>query len=370
MAELHTLHTLRCALRAAGLALAVLAGAATGAEPVRPMDADPQLEARVQRVAVELRCLVCQNETIAESMAPLAVDLRTQIRERLARGESEQHILDFMVQRYGDFVRYRPALQARTVLLWGGPFLLLAVALWAFWRQVARRRGASACVAEEATEAATEVVVEPSPNRTQATAEPLHPAVRGRVLHWGVALGTPLLAAGIYWQVGEPDTLLSGLGAAPALIDPHQAQDRVAQLQARLQTQGGSADDWSLLGRSRAALEQYPEAANAYARALALAPDSPQVLTDYADVLAAAQGFRIEGEPLQLVERALKIDADHPKALALAGAAAFERGEFAAAAVHWRRARTHAPPDGEFAQELAHSIERADMRAGAGVAPR
>lgn len=78
-------------------------------------------------IAEELRCLVCQNETIAASHADLAVDLRGQIQTKLVQGQSKQQILDFMVERYGDFVLYRPPLKASTVLLWLGPFALLFI---------------------------------------------------------------------------------------------------------------------------------------------------------------------------------------------------------------------------------------------------
>ena len=91
-------------------------------------------------VAEELRCLVCQNETIAASQADLAVDLRQQIRTQLQRGQSEAQILDFMVQRYGAFVRYRPALNPTTLLLWVGPFLLLALAAFVLAKNIQRRR--------------------------------------------------------------------------------------------------------------------------------------------------------------------------------------------------------------------------------------
>ena len=87
--------------------------------------ADEAFERRVSSLAHELRCLVCQNQTIADSNAPLAVDLRNQIREQLAAGKSERDVRAFMVERYGDFVLYRPPLKASTVLLWAGPFLLL-----------------------------------------------------------------------------------------------------------------------------------------------------------------------------------------------------------------------------------------------------
>ena len=105
---------------------------------------DPVLDKRAALLAHELRCLVCQNQTIAESNAPLAVDLRNQIREQLAAGASERQVIDFMVARYGDFVLYRPPFKASTLALWLGPFLLLALGLALLVRRLARRRAPEA----------------------------------------------------------------------------------------------------------------------------------------------------------------------------------------------------------------------------------
>lgn len=91
--------------------------------------ADPALEKRVMAIAEELRCLVCQNQTIADSHAELAVDLKNQVREMLQKGQSESQIKEYMVQRYGDFVLYRPAVKNSTWMLWLGPFVLLIAAL-------------------------------------------------------------------------------------------------------------------------------------------------------------------------------------------------------------------------------------------------
>jgi cytochrome c-type biogenesis protein CcmH len=88
---------------------------------------NPDLEKRVMALAEELRCLVCQNQTLADSHAALAIDLKNRIRELLREGKTEREVLDFMVQRYGDFVLYRPPLRATTALLWAGPFILLVV---------------------------------------------------------------------------------------------------------------------------------------------------------------------------------------------------------------------------------------------------
>ena len=114
---------MRRALAAVAIAFA---GAAFGqaSEIAKP---DPQVELRLKSLAEELRCLVCQNQTIADSTAPLALDLRNDIRAQIAQGRSDAQIRDYMVDRYGDFVLYRPPLKGSTVLLWVGPFALLAL---------------------------------------------------------------------------------------------------------------------------------------------------------------------------------------------------------------------------------------------------
>ena len=118
------------------------AGIATASDPgVAPaVAADPKLEADMMELSHKLRCLVCQNQSIAESNAPLAVDLRNQVREQLAAGRSEDEVLRYMTARYGDFVLYKPPLKGSTALLWGGPALLLAGALGALAFTLRRRQ--------------------------------------------------------------------------------------------------------------------------------------------------------------------------------------------------------------------------------------
>ena len=114
-----------------------------GAREAAPLAEDPALEVRVMAIAEELRCLVCQNETIAASHADLAIDLRKQIRIKLTQGQSTQQILDFMVERYGEFVLYNPPLKGNTFLLWIGPFALLAAAGGVLLATLRRRRAGS-----------------------------------------------------------------------------------------------------------------------------------------------------------------------------------------------------------------------------------
>ena len=131
---------MRNSVRRVLAALAVLFVLTTAAAREAPSAApDPALERRVMDLATELRCLVCQNQTIADSNAALAVDLRNQIRELLRGGSSEREVIDYMVARYGDFVLYRPPFKATTALLWLGPLLLLAAGLALLYRTLSRR---------------------------------------------------------------------------------------------------------------------------------------------------------------------------------------------------------------------------------------
>lgn len=107
------------------LMLAALMACAAFAKDAAPASADPALEARMMVIATELRCLVCQNQTIADSHADLAIDLRQQIREMLQKGQTNQQVLQYMTDRYGDFVLYRPPVKATTWFLWFGPGVLL-----------------------------------------------------------------------------------------------------------------------------------------------------------------------------------------------------------------------------------------------------
>jgi len=133
---------MRSFLIAGGMALAVLT-APVAANEAQPTLNDPVVAKREVELAKQLRCLVCQNETIADSRAALAVDLRNKLREQMAAGKTDAEIIAFMTERYGDFVLYRPPLKATTVLLWAGPFMLLALGILIGWRVVRARARAA-----------------------------------------------------------------------------------------------------------------------------------------------------------------------------------------------------------------------------------
>jgi cytochrome c-type biogenesis protein CcmH len=178
----------------------------------------------------------------------------------------------------------------------------------------------------------------------------------GRALPALLAICVPLLAAGVYFLVGNPAALDR---EADHALAAQQIQAMVARLAARLREDPDDVQGWKLLGRSYLVLGRFSEAADAYARAAVRAPRDAQLLADLADALAMARGRRLEGEPEKLVQRALEIDPANLKALALAGTAAFERKDYAAAATYWQRMLPHVPADSEHARAIQANVEQA-----------
>ncbi len=186
-----------------------------------------------------------------------------------------------------------------------------------------------------------------------------------------VLLAVPVLALALYGALGTPQALSpeARLAASPHGEPTQQDMEAlVAKLAERMAKRPpGQVEDtegWVMLGRSYAAMQRFPEAQRAFAHALQLMPQDAQILADQADVLAMLQGRNLEGEPLRLIEQALKNNPSNLKALALAGTAAFERKDYAAAIDYWGRGRAVAPPGSDFAQGLERGI--ADARAAAG----
>ena len=206
------------------------------------------------------------------------------------------------------------------------------------------------------------------------------PRQAGAARRTALVLGTviPLFALGVYAVKGNMAALdpravqaQAVQGGEATMAQVEEMVDKLAKrLEGQATPQAGDAQGWSMLARSYAFLQRFPEASRAYSRALALEPKNAQLLADHADVLAALQGQQLAGEPMRLIEQALKIDPNHPKALALAGSAAFERKEFAAATALWTKARQAMPPDSEFAKALDGSIAEAKsaLQGGGGAA--
>lgn len=125
------------------LLLGLLVAVSVMAKEAPPAAADPALEKRMVELTEQLRCLVCQNQSIADSHADLAIDLKNQVREKMKEGQSDAQIIDYMVARYGDFVLYKPPVMATTLPLWFGPFALLLAAVAGLFYYIVRRRRAA-----------------------------------------------------------------------------------------------------------------------------------------------------------------------------------------------------------------------------------
>ncbi len=174
-----------------------------------------------------------------------------------------------------------------------------------------------------------------------------------------LGLAVPICALTVYVAVGNPSSLApQAKGETAHGLSAQQFEALVSRLAARLKDNPEDAEGWMMLGRSYAILGRFPDAARAYSNAAARKPRDAQLLADYADALAMAQG-RLQGEPEKIIARALAIDPQNVKALLLAGTAAFNRNDYAGAARHWERVLDAVPGKSEMAQRLRASIAQA-----------
>lgn len=195
--------------------------------------------------------------------------------------------------------------------------------------------------------------------------EPRAPARRaGRAAALAAGLAVPVCALAIYLAVGNPQALAPQT-EAPHGVTREQFERLVERLALRMEKSPEDAEGWIMLGRSYSVLGRFPEAARAYANAAARRPGDAQVLADYADALAMAQGSRLAGEPERIVARALELDPKNLKALALAGTAAFEKKDFAGAERYWERMLPLVPEGSEAQRTIRENIAEARALAGA-----
>lgn len=182
---------------------------------------------------------------------------------------------------------------------------------------------------------------------------------------WVIGIGMPVFAACIYSLVGAPQAINAPAAAVVATssdtenVSDEQVEALLKTLAERMEAKPDDVQGWTLLARTYAVMQRFPEANKAFQRATALAPQDAQLLVDHADVLAVLQNQRVSGEPARLVARALEIDPKNLKALALAGGAAFEVGNYAQAITYWTQARELAPPGTTFSDNLTRSVEDA-----------
>jgi len=186
-----------------------------------------------------------------------------------------------------------------------------------------------------------------------------------------IALAVPACAALLYVALGQPE----GIGVAKqtlpdsAPVSPEEFQAMTDQLAERLRQNPGDAAGWVMLGRAYKALESYPDAVGALEKAYALQPAEAEVMVEYAEAIAQASGS-LQGRPRELLAKALAVAPNDPKALTMAGGAAFEAQEYARAIAHWERLSIQVPQDSQLGKALASGIERARARQADGQAPQ
>lgn len=174
-------------------------------------------------------------------------------------------------------------------------------------------------------------------------------------------VAVPVLALGVYFSVGSPGVLML---EQEAQATQQQIETMVARLADKLKDNPDDVEGWKMLGRSYGVLGRFSEAAQAYSKAAARAPKDADILVDLADVLAMANGQRLDGDPERLVRRALELDPKNLKGLALAGTAAYNRGDFGGAAKYWERMLVLVEPDSEDARIVRENVAQARAKAG------
>ena len=205
--------------------------------------------------------------------------------------------------------------------------------------------------------------------RAETTVQAPVPAARFKTA-LVLAAAIPIVAGLLYAKLGAPDAF-SPLATAPQ--DQHQlsgaqVEEMTAKLAARLEKEPDNIDGWVMLARTYYAQRKFPEAAKAYEKLIVMLPDEPVLYADYADALAMAQGRKIAGKPMELVKKALELDPDQWKALAMAGTEAFERKDYKGAVEYWERLKATSG-DEPIAQQIQGSIDEARRLGGLPSSP-
>jgi cytochrome c-type biogenesis protein CcmH len=180
--------------------------------------------------------------------------------------------------------------------------------------------------------------------------------ITGRSTAYLLGIGLPLIAIVFYMKVGEPPSATS---AAPPERTQAQIEANVAKLAQRLQSNPNDPQGWTMLARSYSSMEKYSDAANAYAKATEMNPKDADLWAEYAFATGMAEGRSLTGKPMELINKALKVDPENAKALQLAGSAAYQAKDYNKAIDYWQRVLKKVPPGSEVAETINARINEA-----------
>jgi cytochrome c-type biogenesis protein CcmH len=197
-------------------------------------------------------------------------------------------------------------------------------------------------------------------------AGPVAAAVGGRRTALVVGVAIPVIAGLLYWKLGAPDAFspLATPIESQHQLSGAQLDEMTAKLKVRLEKEPDNVDGWVILARTYYSQRKFSEAAAAYEKLTALLPNEPELYADYADALAMAQGRTLAGRPMELVKKALELDPNQWKALAMAGTDAFDRKDYKAAVTYWERLKATSGPDSPIGKQIQGSIDEARQLAG------
>ena len=320
----------------------VFFGAASQSFAISPEEqlSNPILEDRARGLSAQLRCLVCQNQSIDDSDADLAVDLRKQVRAQITAGLDDETILDNLQATYGDYILLNPPVNPATYLLWAAPFLLLGAGFALFWHY---RRSARSAVADMSKD--PEFAEEPSAPASDKA--PISPKALG-VLAVSIICTSFIL----YSQLGQPEIAAQPLSKRTAERDAAQAQDakQDAALQEALMTakqdvaqNPQSVESQLGLALAYARLDDFPNEIAALRRALKLADEAPIIKAMLAEALSRQADGQVTLPARALISEVLAAIPNEPRALFIAGLAAYQDEGFEQAITYWMQLAKTAP---------------------------
>lgn len=327
---------------------------------------DPVLEERARALSGQLRCLVCQNQSIEDSDAELAVDLRYEVRRQLVEGKSDAVILDGLRNRYGDYILLNPPVTATTYLLWGAPILIVLFGCGLLW--VYRR--SSAGTDNTRTIGTLSEQMSDSDKPAQIDSADDAPSI---VMVGGLIVLITIIATTLYSQFGSPELPARPLdGRADEIASTRQAelqqrtalQDALNKTKAEAEAAPDSVDSWLKLAMAAARTEEFDTEISALKTALAMTDGNIAVKSMLAEAMARKADGLITLPVRTLIDEVLTEQPDEPRALYLSGLAAFQDEAYPLAIQRWQRLRQISSADAPWIAMIDQNLKQAAEAGG------
>lgn len=327
---------------------------------------DPVLEERARALSGQLRCLVCQNQSIEDSDAELAVDLRYEVRRQLVEGKSDAVILDGLRNRYGDYILLNPPVTATTYLLWGAPILIVLFGCGLLW--VYRRSSAGTDNTRT-----METLSEQMSNRDKPAQIDSADDAPSIVMVGGLIVLITIIATTLYSQFGSPELPARPLdGRADEIASTRQAelqqrtalQDALDNARAEAEAAPDSVDSWLKLAMAAARAEAFDTEISALKTALAMTDGNIAVKSMLAEAMARKADGLITLPVRTLIDEVLTEQPDEPRALYLSGLAAFQDEAYPLAIQRWQRLRQISSADAPWIAMIDQNLKQAAEAGG------